>query len=278
MKIKLVSDLHLEFSNITITKTADETVLILSGDILLAELLDNFPADADHTKVNSGRHVIACLFREFLKECSKTFEHVIYVAGNHEFYHGKFNKSLAILKTECDALLNVHFLENKSVVIDNVTFIGATLWTDCNDDDPMTIFDLKRKMSDYAIITYDKEIYRKLIPEDTIKRHKRTLEYMQFAIVNATTPKVVIVGHHAPSFQSVDPIYANDVYMNGGYASNLTDFILDNPKIVLWTHGHMHCVKDYMIGPTRIVCNPRGYRSAEYTEQTGWDPDLIIEV
>jgi hypothetical protein len=47
--------------------------------------------------------------------------------------------------------------------------------------------------------------------------------------------------------------------MNGGYSSDLTDFILDRPQIKAWTHGHTHELFDYRIGSTRILCNPRGY-------------------
>jgi hypothetical protein len=51
--------------------------------------------------------------------------------------------------------------------------------------------------------------------------------------------------------------------MNGAYSSDLNDFILDHPQIKLWTHGHTHEPFDYMIGSTRIVCNPRGYSGYE---------------
>jgi hypothetical protein len=47
--------------------------------------------------------------------------------------------------------------------------------------------------------------------------------------------------------------------MNGGYSSDLTDFILDRPQIKAWTHGHTHELFDYNIGSTRVICNPRGY-------------------
>ena len=47
--------------------------------------------------------------------------------------------------------------------------------------------------------------------------------------------------------------------MNGGYHSNLEEFIMDRPNIKLWTHGHTHEDFDYMVGDTRVVCNPRGY-------------------
>ena len=51
--------------------------------------------------------------------------------------------------------------------------------------------------------------------------------------------------------------------MNGAYSSDLSEFILANPQIKLWTHGHTHDVFDYMIGSTRVVCNPRGYHLYE---------------
>jgi hypothetical protein len=60
--------------------------------------------------------------------------------------------------------------------------------------------------------------------------------------------------------------------MNGAYSSDLSDLILDHPQIKFWTHGHTHDQFDYMIGSTRVVCNPRGYKgyeeSAEYFDPT----------
>jgi hypothetical protein len=66
--------------------------------------------------------------------------------------------------------------------------------------------------------------------------------------------------------------------MNGAYHSDLREFILDRPQIKLWTHGHTHHPFDYMIGETRIVCNPRGYENDGYSEDTGWNPNLILEI
>jgi hypothetical protein len=51
--------------------------------------------------------------------------------------------------------------------------------------------------------------------------------------------------------------------MNGGYRSDLGDFILDRPQIRVWIHGHMHDNFDYQVGSTRVVCNPRGYSGYE---------------
>jgi hypothetical protein len=47
--------------------------------------------------------------------------------------------------------------------------------------------------------------------------------------------------------------------MNGGFVTELSDFIAYRPQIKLWVHGHMHDEFDYVVSETRIVCNPRGY-------------------
>ena len=63
-----------------------------------------------------------------------------------------------------------------------------------------------------------------------------------------------------PSKRSIHAQYLDNTYMNGGYVSDLDDFIHDRPQIKLWTHGHTHHPFDYMINQTRVVCNPRGYK------------------
>lgn len=277
MKIKLVSDLHLEFSDIEIPNNGCDT-LILGGDILLSESLHDFPEGTDDTIIQSHRHVQAIRFRNFLKYCSQDYTNVIYIAGNHEFYHGKFFRGLDTLRETCAQFSNIHFLENSSVTIDDVIFVGGTLWTDMRDCDPMVMMNAENNMNDYHIIKNDGNGYKAINAIDTIKRHRKTLEHIGVVVDNAPDDKnIVVVGHHAPSFQSVDTRY-KDHALNGAYATDLTNFILDRPRIKLWTHGHMHSKNDYMIGSTRIVCNPRGYHQNGYGENTGWDPDLIIEV
>jgi L-ascorbate metabolism protein UlaG (beta-lactamase superfamily) len=66
--------------------------------------------------------------------------------------------------------------------------------------------------------------------------------------------------------------------MNGAYHSDLSEFILDHPQVVLWTHGHTHHCFDYQIGNCRVVCNPRGYESDGYSEETGFNPNLVLEI
>ena len=51
--------------------------------------------------------------------------------------------------------------------------------------------------------------------------------------------------------------------MNGAYSSDLSEFILDNPEIKVAVHGHTHDRFNYLVGDTRILCNPRGYKYYE---------------
>ena len=270
MKIAICSDLHLEFQDIDLQNTEGANVLILSGDIMIAEDLHQHPNDpptvtspyAPYQNLGA-RQLAAMRFRNFLKRCSDAFPHVVYVAGNHEFYHGKWKASLQDLRNTCAQLPNVYFLERDVKVIDDVTFIGATLWTDCNKGDPLTLHALSDMMNDFKVIRNDEHGYTKLRPAHIMYRHRQTVSYLKAILPDMKDRKIVFVGHHAPSKQSTHPKYKNDTLMNGGYSSDLSEFILDHPEIKLWTHGHTHDPFDYMIGSTRIVCNPRGY--------AGWD-------
>ena len=283
MKIKLVSDLHLEFSDIMIPNDANYDLLILSGDIMVAQDLHDHQDENVRTaamlEMLGSRQLKAQRFRDFFKRCSFQFPHVIYVAGNHEFYHGKFFASIDHLREECAKYPNIYFLENDVKVINDIVFMGATLWTDCNKHDPFTLHALADMMNDFRIIRHDQSGYRSLKPADIADRHRKTLQYFKTVMDGyPQEQKFVVVGHHTPSHMSCHPQYAHDYIMNGGYHSDLSDFILDHPQIKLWTHGHTHHPFDYVIGSTRIVCNPRGYESDGYTEDTGWNPNIVLEV
>jgi DNA repair exonuclease SbcCD nuclease subunit len=259
-------------------------VLILSGDIMVAQDLHDHAA-ADFSPYSNGaladlgrKMQRVARFRDFLKRCSFQFPHVVYVAGNHEFYHGKFFAGIDYMREECAQYPNIYFLECDTKTIDDVTFIGATLWTDMNKGDPLTMHAIEGMMNDFRIIRNDKRNFAAMSARDVVDRHARTLQYFRSVLAEQHDRKFVVVGHHSPSFQSIHEQYKNEQLMNGGYHSDLSEFILDHPQIKLWTHGHTHHPFDYRIGETRIVCNPRGYESDGYAEDTGWNPNIVIEI
>jgi len=262
MLVALGSDIHLEFSDINLENTNGAEVLILAGDILIAQDLHDHPEPIVGPNLGSKQQR-AIRYRNFLKRCSDNFKHVIYIAGNHEFYHGTWNGSLVDLRNECAKFSNIYFLENDVKVIEDVTFIGCTLWTDMNRGDPMTYHAISDMMNDFSIIRNDAMGYTKLRPAHAHSRHRNSLSYIQNVVAEKHDQKFVVVGHHAPCTLSINEIYKNDKLMNGGYASDLSEFILDRPQIKAWAMGHTHHVHRYYVGETLVVCNPRGYAGHE---------------
>ena len=284
MKIKLVSDLHLEFSDINIQNDQDYDVLILGGDIMIAQdLHDHIAADFNPYSAGafadlSRKQERVRRFRDFFKRCSFQFPHVIYIMGNHEFYNGKFYASIDHMRDECAKYPNVYMLEQDMKIIDDVVFVGGTLWTDMNRRDPLTMHAIKDMMNDFRIVRNDKREFAKMSPLDVAIRHDRTLGYIKHVLSENKDKKCVVVGHHCPSKLSTHENYKDQYLMNGGYSSDLSEFIIDHPQIKLWTHGHTHHPFDYVIGETRIVCNPRGYESDGYSEDSGWNPNILLEI
>jgi predicted phosphodiesterase len=294
MKIAICSDIHLEFGDIILKNEDGADVLILGGDIMVAADLNK----PDPYNIMLGhKHE---RMRDFMSRCSFQFPHVVYIMGNHEHYHGDYATSADKLRSFCSAWDNVHFLDKESVKIDDVTFIGGTLWTDMNREDSLTMRHIAGMMNDFRIVdnsnrvvNYKVPVYKKddngeyiydttnggksmiedghefktrvakFSPADAVEDHHAMMAYVQTMIEGRFDEKFVVVGHHAPSKASTHPRYKDEEVMNGGYSTNLDDFIVDHPQIKLWTHGHTHEDFDYMVGSTRIVCNPRGYHDYE---------------
>lgn len=266
MRIHLCSDLHLEFRDLTLP---GGDVLIVSGDAYEAKNLnqDHYSTDKVMLPHESALRRPDRYYRFLLEECSQKYRHVIMVIGNHEHYNFLFNNTYDHIKSQLPA--NVHLLEKESLEIDGVLFLGATLWTDMNGGDDMTMFHLKQCMNDFRIVKYRNEAgdYYRFSPEIAYRHHMDTLAFFEIALQNnrerAQPMPVVVVTHHAPSKLSIKPKYQHDHLMNGGYSSDLSEFILDHPEIRVWTHGHTHDTFDYAVGDTRVLCNPRGYAGYE---------------
>ena len=263
MRIAVASDIHLEFGPIELKNTENADVLILSGDICVAADLNPYGEDDEERSVR---------IHTFFQGCCSEFKHVMYVVGNHEHYHGDFTKTIPKLKEHLGYLVNLHILDKESVMVDDILFVGGTLWTDMNKSDDITLMHMKGMMNDFRLVknstreTYFRDTEGnshshapRFTPEDAVDDHKEMLEYLKIMVSGKTDKKIVVVGHHAPSKMSTHPRYKDEDIMNGGYSSDLSEFILDHPQIKLWTHGHTHEDFDYLIGSTRVFCNPRGY-------------------
>ena len=276
MRINIASDIHLEFGPIEIKNTEGADALILSGDICVAVQLTHKSVDED--KRSRAIH-------DFFEMCCNEYDDVIYIVGNHEHYNGDFQRTIPHLKEHLCHLDNLHILDKETITINDVTFIGGTLWTDMNKEDPSTLYSMKGMMNDFIKI-YNGEIdtrgnpykvIKPLTPDDVVVDHKQMLEYIRIIVDGKHDQKFVVVGHHAPSKLSTKPRYQDDYIMNGAYSSDLSEFILDYPQIKMWTHGHTHDNFDYLVGSTRVVCNPRGYIKYEHQADI-FNPNIIYEI
>lgn len=295
MKIALASDLHLEFGGIELKNTESADVLILAGDICVARDLELADKNLYAENKRAQRYL------DFFEDVAGKFKDVIYVMGNHEHYNGDFKYTYGILKRKLAHLPNVHVLDKETFVYDDVTFICGTLWTDMNGEDPLTMQNMPRMMNDFRGVTNDnnkvtrkvplydnenfdvnangyvvrnvvgykfKEEAAKFTPADAVADHRKMLDYITHVVAERDLEKFVVVTHHAPCGLSIHEQYRGDTLMNGGFYTELGDFIAYRPQIKLWVHGHMHNDFDYNVSATRVVCNPRGYVGHEQRAQT----------
>lgn len=248
MKIQVISDLHQEFGFMDLSFDKADLV-ILAGDI------------------NLGTKGI-----EWIRSTITDIP-VIYVLGNHEYYKGSYPKTLNAIRDSASDT-NVYVLENKAVTIDDVTFHGATLWTDfaLMGDSRINGSICQGKMNDYKMIRRDPS-YSKLRSIDTYVMHQASVKWLRASLEASSTKKNIVVTHHAPSIRSIPEEFKDDV-LSSAYASNLEPLILEY-KPHHWIHGHIHNPVKYHIGNTIVLCNPHGYIDEPYN---GFDRNLIIEI
>lgn len=247
MKIQVLSDLHREFSRYEITKT-DSDVIVLAGDI-----------DVGSAGI----------------EWAKTLEKpVIYVAGNHEYYHGDIDFTLADMREKA-AASNVHFLEQDAVTIDGVTFLGCTLWTDYEVfGEHMQAACMKlaeRSMNDHRIITKGSE---RFLPKDARAINLTSKAWLKEHLESAKGSSVVVT-HHLPLLKCTDPRYMHDL-LTGSFASEL-NHLMD--KADAWIYGHTHDSHSFQAGKTHVLSNPRGYsRDPAGRENQQFKDDFVIDI
>lgn len=266
MKIAMCSDLHLEFGDLDLTNDENADVLVLSGDIFIANELTNIIYDESHALIDAASSVRqrANRYNDFIVRCCERFKHVIFIMGNHEHYHGDFAKSANLIRGTFGDLHNFHLLDKEWLIINGVLFFGGTLWTTMNEEDPLTLAYVQHHMNDYDKIKNTSPLAGGyFLPQDSVEDHYAFRRALDEVLELHPTSPVVVCGHHAPSKASTHPRYKTEYHMNGAYSTNLDNFILDRRQIKLWTHGHTHESFDYMIGTTRIFCNPRGYDGYE---------------
>lgn len=241
-RIQIISDLHLEFDrdggeafSCTIPVVGD--VLILGGDLIPFRKADQ-------------------VRRAFSWFCDR-FPHVIFVPGNHEYYGTSPAEAEALLNACAKWISNLYVLNPGVVTIDGTRFVGATLWFPNTPDEIL----YRSHLNDFRVI-------KSFVPwvHDTHEEH------LAFLKANLC-PGDVVVTHHLPHPRSIAPQYAR-LPINRFFLAQDAAGLVERAGAKLWIHGHTHTSFDYVIGETRVVCNPRGYPGEP---NNGFDSGLVVK-
>lgn len=253
-RLQIISDLHLEHRSNTvhyedfIKPSAD--ILALLGDI-------GSPNDAE--------------LEDFIAWCSQHFKYVLYVPGNHEYYSNDGEPQYLLhekLHMICQNFMNVHLLDNKMFELNDVVFIGSTLWSDIP---PSKDEFLAKYMNDFRLIF--------VAPHQRMKPHHTRIEFVKnkafientIAEYQGKNKKIVVLTHHAPSLEGTSAPIHNTSDSRYAFASKLSCHHAPN-AIRLWCCGHTHYNFHHFKEGYELISNQVGYGKSI----DGYNPELSI--
>jgi len=283
MQFQIASDLHTEFftsrKDLQLSRflTPSAPNLLLAGDIGNPNLLSYY---------------------YFLSQASKAFKKVFVSSGNHEYYQAKVedeprsrNEIKSHISTIVSEFPNVYFLNNSSVLLtekdqdprdqhqlpSDILILGTTLWTHVPWDARHVV---ETKVNDYNMI-YNKN-HKRVTTEDTNEWHEQSVSWLRRELARAQAikpkyrPRVIVMSHHLPSFELVDPKYTGSGSpCNYAFASALDDDLFAFQDVIsLFVSGHTHTGMQKSVQGVSCVVNPRGYEN----ENPGFNPALVVRV
>lgn len=244
MKTRLISDIHNDLlrHNLGIsykikgTTKDKKTILILNGDIERQYRL-----------------------KEYANAVSHRFKMVIIIAGNHEYHNTDYFELNEKLSTGLND--NVFFLNNSHIIVDEVIFIGSTLWSNCTQNQDI----INNKISDFSSIQYGDRPFQ---INDMIELNKKARLYLTKTLMEHQNYKKVVCTHFSPS-ELLGNIKSD--CFSYFHNTDMEDIITESDY---WMFAHTHENIDRYFKGTRMISNCLGYHS----EKTGFDPIKIIDI
>lgn len=254
MKLQIFSDLHVDVTAAKpVTIREDVDIVIVAGDTC-----EGAPRAFEH-----------------LRRIVPSAIPIVMVMGNHEYYRRFVPNELALARQLAPSF-NIHLLEDDSVVIGGVRFVGCTLWTDyaifgaANVGRVMSA--CASAMNDHRLIGWHKEPWQRFRPQEAALLHHRSRTFLTEVMAAPFAGPTVVVTHHAPHWDSVHPRFRTDP-VTGAFVSDLS-CLIETYQPELWVHGHVHHSNDYQMGATRVLTNPCGYGA----ENPDFNGQLVVEL
>ena len=286
MNIQLLSDLHLEsHPHFSAQPLAGADVLVLAGDI------GSYQLNSDLTRLGVPDFGLARFSPRPVHEGGAGWPTpVIFVPGNHEYDGLEFDEAHQRLRQACERW-GLIWLEQESVVLQGVRFVGCTLWSDfdalssaagtpANAAAAPGALAEQLKARDKAFRAANFYLRKNhslqggapMLAEQVREQALKSQRWLRQALTTGFDGPTVAVTHFAPSLLSADPRYGLTPG-TAGFCNALDDLL---PAAQLWLHGHLHCPQDYVSRGCRVVANPLGY--ARKGEQKNYRPELLIGV
>lgn len=262
-RMQYMSDLHLERTQyqLAIPRAAD--TLILAGDI--------------------GRFCDFEAYAAFIRRQCDSFDRVLLVAGNHEFYGSSREEGLRAAETlVADPSMDdkLVFLNRTRYAIpghEEVVVLGCTLQSHIGPDCTRLSNDFRR-IGGWTVEKHNAE-------------HRRDLDWLRQSlkeIAQAEPEKrVVIVTHYAPAFErtchpqhernAASPCFCSDTLsaLRGWEGAD---------QVVYWVFGHTHWNARFECGGTTVVSN----QYCNDSRNLGWlqrkmiyrdfDPKAVLQI
>lgn len=250
MKVQLLSDLHNEFYRSDAPPKIERSgadLIVLAGDIDVG--LDGLVWAS--------------------KEAERLDKRILYVAGNHEFYHHDLTL-LNEMRAFAAGSGRLHFMENEELILDGVRFLGCTLWTDYRaaGDPVLSMMEVQQHLSDHHVVRNGERLF---LPEDALQIHAESRSWLEEKLVQPFAGKTVVISHHAPHLLCKHPSFPINAIATA-FMSDLHDLV---GMADVWCFGHTHANLDVEIGKCRLVSNQRGYPGEGVK---GFDPAFVFTV
>ncbi len=271
MRCRYMSDLHLEAQEFE-GHLPEGDILIIAGDLCMAKFLD--PARTDLYSVRHRNRV-----SRFVEAATKNFEHILFVAGNHEPYQGTFDDTIPLLR---DNLHGVTVLDNEHADIDGVRFFGATLWSDFEGRSQACMDHVRRAVGEFLLVkkrradSNGETTLTKFQPEDALAEFDKSLAALRQSRDDGFQGQMVVITHHSPSLKGLNALHKGNG-LDGAFASDLDQLITELSNVRYWVHGHTHVQTSYRVGETTVVANCRGFGDQEAIAQS-FSTNVFFEI
>ena len=278
MKLIPISDIHVDF----LEARGGKHPLRADG---IQALFPQIESDGEDQVVcacgDVGEGLLGCVYLQRLLSMYPKL-HVVYVPGNHEFYSHNYDRLIEQFKLVNRTGERLHVLDgiyDVIAIVNDVAFVGGTLWTNFNNNDDSAKFAAGRSMNDFKAITSGFKNANLFSPARVVQEHHICRNNIKFGLTKVARQfeKRVVLTHHKPYLDEVQQDLVTFAYESDAINHVLADDDSIAPQY--WFYGHTH-KSDYKRFPTtnkivEIVANPVGYPTEHHNP---YRTECVLEI